>query len=385
MSAWFNEDQLLTVIGLLVAFLVLVFFVRLIKHRNKLTREQRRLHKQASDLYISRVVHVPSEQDKETPVSKKIEKISWFQRLRVGLSQTHSKIIQNLDDFLLSKKDKLTREDTLEYLFELLIQADVGVSTSEILVERVKNRLEKDDFNNSEKFKSILKEEILLILNTSFENKNGTLENPKHSPHVVLMVGVNGAGKTTTTGKLAFKAHLQNKTVIIGAADTFRAAAVEQLAIWAERSKAEMIKLKEGSDPASVAYEAAKKAAEQNTNICLIDTAGRLQTRHDLMQELSKIARVTGKDIVDAPHEVLLVLDATTGQNALQQAKLFREAVNVTGVILTKLDGTAKGGIAIAISHELALPIRYVGVGETVDDLELFDANEFVNALFHNN
>ncbi len=381
MVSFLTGDQVSTIIGLLVAFVVLVLFVKLIKNRNRIHRERRNLYKQRD---AASSLHTSPDLNTLAAAIKKEEKISWFQRLRFGLRQTHGQIIKNLDDFFLSKKDKLTREDTLEYLFELLIQADVGVSTSEILVERVKNRLEKDDFNNIEKFKTILKEEILLILNTSFENKNGTMENQKHTPHVVIMVGVNGAGKTTTTGKLAYKSYLHGKTVIIGAADTFRAAAVEQLAIWAERSNAEMIQLKEGSDPASVAYEATKRAAEQNANICLIDTAGRLQTRHDLMQELSKIARVTGKDVIDAPHEVLLVLDATTGQNALQQAKLFREAVNVTGVILTKLDGTAKGGIAIAISHELGLPIRYVGVGETVDDLELFDAVEFVDALFHN-
>lgn len=370
MISYITQNQFLSVAGILVAVIVLFFFVGLIKKRNNKIRFSRQRHRK-----------------QESPKSvggHHVETISWFQRLRFGLSQTHGKIVKNLDEFFLSNKDKISRESTLEFLFELLIQADVGVSTAELLVERVKNRLEKEDLGNSEKFKSILKEEILLVLNIPLENRNGTLENPKHKPHVVLMVGVNGAGKTTTTGKLAYKSYLNQKTVVIGAADTFRAAAVEQLSIWAERSHAELIRLKEGTDPASVAFEAAKQAAEQKMDVCLIDTAGRLQTRHDLMQELSKIARVTGKDVVDAPHEVLLVLDATNGQNALQQAKLFREAVNVTGIILTKLDGTAKGGIAIAISHELGLPIRYVGVGESVEDLEIFDAVEFVDALFHN-
>jgi fused signal recognition particle receptor len=385
MLSKFTQDQYLTFIGLLVAFIVLVLFTKLIKNRNQSNVDKKQVPKNREDnnQLLKKDSVVLAENTKQVAAEFKEEEISWYYRLRFGLSQTHNKIVKGLDDFFLSQKDKNTREETLEYLFELLIQADVGVETSEILVEKVKNRLEKDDYQNAEKFKGILKEEILFLLNNSLENKNGTLENAKHKPHVVLMVGVNGAGKTTTTGKLAYKSYKHGKQVIIGAADTFRAAAVEQLAIWAERSNAEMIRLNEGTDPASVAYEAVKKANSQNVDICLIDTAGRLQTRHDLMQELSKIARVAGKDAPDAPHEVLLVLDATNGQNALQQAKLFREAVNVTGIILTKLDGTAKGGIAIAISHELGLPIRYIGVGETVDDLELFDATEFVNALFH--
>ena len=395
-----TEDQWLTITGVVLAFIVLFLFIKLIKNKNK----NKNLPPPSDHSHANDAVHHHHHREKKEHKGHKehrehkehkpdhvdsvsaanLSKNSWYQRLRYGLSQTHNQIIKGLDQFFLSKQDKLSRDETLEYLFELLVQADVGVSTSEILVERVKNRLETEDFQNVEKFKSILKEEILLILNTSFENKNGVLEAPKHMPHVVLMVGVNGAGKTTTTGKLAYKSYLSGRSVVIGAADTFRAAAVEQLAVWAERSHAEMISLKEGTDPASVAFEATKKAAEQNSHICLIDTAGRLQTRHDLMQELSKIARVTGKDIINAPHEVLLVLDATTGQNAMQQAKLFREAVNVTGIILTKLDGTAKGGIAVAICHELGLPIRYVGVGESVEDLELFDAHEFVDALFHN-
>ncbi|MES2615617.1 MAG: signal recognition particle-docking protein FtsY [Bdellovibrionota bacterium] len=387
MVPYLTQNHFLSIAGIFVAIVVIFLFVGLIKNRNQRNLNKRNKHKHKETAVV------PEKRAGQTPVAESYrakvlveqdEKLSWFRRLRFGLSQTHRQIIKNLDEFFLSEKLKLNREDTLEYLFELLVQADVGVATAETLVERVKNRLERDDYNDVEKFKTILKEEILLLLNTLFENKNGTIENSKHTPHVVLMVGVNGAGKTTTIGKLAYKAHLNNKKVVIGAADTFRAAAVEQLAIWADRAHAKMVNLKEGSDPASVAYEATKIAAEQKLDVCLIDTAGRLQTRHDLMQELSKIARVTGKDVVDAPHEVLLVLDATTGQNALQQAKLFREAVNVTGIILTKLDGTAKGGIAIAISHELGLPIRYVGVGETVDDLELFDAVEFVDALFHN-
>jgi fused signal recognition particle receptor len=196
------------------------------------------------------------------------------------------------------------------------------------------------------------------------------------------MVGVNGVGKTTTTGKLAFKARSRGLGVVVGAADTFRAAAVEQLAVWADRSGAKLVRLKEGSDPASVAYETVRLAKAEGLQLAIVDTAGRLHNRNDLMQELAKVRRVMGKEIPEAPHEVLLVVDATTGQNALQQARVFREISGVTGVVLTKLDGTAKGGVALAIVAELGLPIRYVGVGESVDDLELFRAEEFVDALF---
>ncbi len=378
MGFHFSEDQLYTIPSIALGIIVLLLFFNLIRKRNKVGKNKdlppvKEENKTLTELRP--VVSVPL-----VPITDTSR--PWILRLRTGLSKTRGQIVKNLDEFFISKQDKVTREETLERLFELLIEADVGVTTSEILVERVKSRLQTEDYSNPENFKTILKEEILLILKSSLENKHGTLESPKHTPHMVLMVGVNGAGKTTTTGKLAYKSYQREKKVIIGAADTFRAAAVEQLAIWAERSHAHMLRLKEGSDPASVAYEAAKKSIEQNADICLIDTAGRLQTRSDLMQELSKIARVIGKDVPEAPHEVLLVLDATIGQNALQQAKLFREVVKVTGVILTKLDGTAKGGIAVAIAFELGLPIRYVGVGETVEDLALFDAHEFVDALF---
>lgn len=373
MKTYLSEEQFLVAAGVLVAVLLVLMFVNLIYNKKRRIEDRNRKRIQQEKVTES----YKAEEKKEEPLP-----LSWFERLRTGLARTHSQMVKGLDEFFLSKKDKLTREETLEHLFELLIQADVGVRTSEILVERVKNRLTKTDLLDSQAFKNILKEEILSILNTTFENSKGTIENIKSTPHVVLLVGVNGVGKTTTTGKLAFKAHQRGQKVVIGAADTFRAAAVEQLAIWAERSHAEMIRLKEGSDPASVAYESVKKAIDNKVDICLIDTAGRLQTRHDLMAELSKIGRVLSKDIQDSPHEVLLILDATTGQNALMQAKLFREAVGITGLILTKLDGTAKGGIAIAIAAEMGLPIRYIGVGESVEDLELFHAQEFVDALF---
>ncbi len=308
---------------------------------------------------------------------------TWHERLVQGLRRTHGQIFRSLDEVLLSKDAKVTRKDIFNTLFEALVQADVGVTTSELLVEKVRTKLPAADSTNFDAIRKLLKEEILALLNSG-NNVPSTIESNTNNPHVVLVVGVNGVGKTTTTGKLAYKAKLRGEDVAIGAADTFRAAAVDQLRIWAERAEAAFVQLKPGSDPASVAFESVKIAKAQGKKLCLIDTAGRLHNRNDLMAELAKVRRVIGKEITDAPHEVLLVIDATTGQNALQQARVFREIVNITGIVLTKLDGTAKGGIAIAVVNELKIPIRYIGVGETVEDLEPFSSAEFVDALFEN-
>lgn len=306
----------------------------------------------------------------------------WIARLRNGLRRTHGQMVRGLDEFFLSRDAKATREDTLEKLFEVLVQADVGVATSERLVERVRIRMAPEDASHPESLKAILKDEMLALLKTVGYPPDGTLAKPVHSPHVVLMVGVNGVGKTTTTGKLAFKARQNGQSVIVGAADTFRAAAAEQLAIWADRAGATLVRLSHGADPASVAFESVKLAKQEGKSLCIVDTAGRLHNRQDLMQELAKVRRVLGKEMPGAPHETLLVLDATTGQNAVQQAKIFKEVVDITGLVLTKLDGTAKGGVALAIVHELGLPICYVGVGESVDDLEIFRPEDFLDALF---
>ena len=306
---------------------------------------------------------------------------TWFSRLSEGLSRTRGQIVRSLDEFLLSNDAKATRAETLERLFEILISADVGVATSERLVASVKETLSGTEQTDPEALRAALRKALLNLLET-VSSPVGTLEEPSAPCHVIMMVGVNGVGKTTTTGKLAFKARNRGLGVAVGAADTYRAAAVEQLAVWAERSGARLVRLKEGSDPASVAFETVRLAKADGLRVALVDTAGRLHNRSDLMQELAKIKRVMGKEIPDAPHEVLLVVDATTGQNALQQARVFREIAGVTGVVLTKLDGTAKGGVALAIVSELGLPIRYVGVGESVEDLETFDAREFVDALF---
>jgi fused signal recognition particle receptor len=306
---------------------------------------------------------------------------TWQERLSQGLRRTHGQIFRALDEAFLSKDTKLTRDETLNTLFESLVQADVGVATAELLVECVREKLSTAESLTPANIRASLKTEILNLLNSA-NVPSATIESSPHSPHVVLVVGVNGVGKTTTTGKLAYKAKERGQEVAIGAADTFRAAAVDQLRIWAERSQAAFVELKPGSDPASVAFESVKIAKTQSKKLCLIDTAGRLHNRNDLMAELAKIRRVMAKEIPDAPHEVLLVLDSTTGQNALQQARVFRDIVNITGLVLTKLDGTAKGGIAVAVVNELKIPIRYIGVGESVEDLEPFSASEFVDALF---
>ena len=308
--------------------------------------------------------------------------LSWASRLKAGLLRTRSQMVRNLDELFLSRESKTTREDTLEKIFELLIRADVGVRTSELLVGRVRDGLVSAESFTLENVKALLKKEILELFESVRKPTTSTLEHPAELPHVVMMVGVNGVGKTTTTGKLAFKCSQLGQAVVVGAADTFRAAAVEQLAVWADRARATLVRLKEGSDPASVAFETVKIAKASAAQVCLVDTAGRLHNRADLMQELSKIKRVMGKEVAAAPHEVLLVLDATTGQNALSQARIFKEVVEITGLVLTKLDGTAKGGVALAVVSELQLPIRYLGVGETVEDLHSFDAVEFVEALF---
>jgi fused signal recognition particle receptor len=320
-----------------------------------------------------------------TSVSLAAEK-SWFVRLSEGLSKTQNQLVRQLETLFLDSGQIANRESILDSMLEILVRADVGVRTAERLIEKLRTALPADQLGSADAVMATLKLEVLSILSAPAQTSNlsgwSLCANKESGPQVVLMVGVNGVGKTTTTGKLAFKMRQSGKSVIVGAADTFRAAAVDQLEEWAKRSGAECVRMAEGSDPASVAFECVKKALAQNVDLCLVDTAGRLHNRNDLMQELGKVRRVVSKGIAAAPHEVLLVLDATTGQNALQQAKVFREVAGVTGLVLTKLDGTAKGGVAIALAAEMNLPIRFVGVGEAVEDLQQFDPAEFVDALF---
>jgi len=303
-------------------------------------------------------------------------KPGFFERLKKGLSKTHESLVGRIDTLLLGKK-KVDAE-TLEELEEILITADIGLSTTVELVRSLEQRLKRNELQDGEALKSALKEEML----TRLEATATTLDTGSFSPFVIMVIGVNGVGKTTTIGKLASKYSAEGKKVLLVAADTFRAAAVEQLEIWGQRVGIDVIRHKHGADPAAVVFDGCKAAVARRADILIVDTAGRLHTKVNLMEELKKIRRVIGREIVGGPHETLLVLDASTGQNALSQAKVFKEAADVTGIALTKLDGTAKGGIIVAICSEFKIPVRYIGIGEGVEDLREFDPEQFVQALF---
>jgi len=295
-----------------------------------------------------------------------------LKRLKNRLAKTRKNLAEGFDQIFVGKKS--IDAEILEDLEELLITADLGVQTAIELIERISSAKVSDP----DQIKKLLREQILSLLSDHVTPADIT----PCSPHVIMVVGVNGVGKTTTIGKIAANASALGKSVLIAASDTFRAAAIEQLMIWAERAGADIVKHKEHADPAAVAFDAVAAAAARKADIVLIDTAGRLHTKINLMQELKKIKRSVAKQIPDAPHEILLVLDATTGQNAISQAKLFNEALGVTGLALTKLDGTAKGGIVVGICSTLKIPLQYIGIGEQIEDLRKFDPEQFVNALF---
>jgi fused signal recognition particle receptor len=296
----------------------------------------------------------------------------YFQRLKDRLSKTRKTFSEGFDRIFAGKKR--IDDDLLEQLEELLITSDIGVQTALMLIEKVSS----SKITEVDRVKSFLKDEILALLQSRAAQPQAALSGPR----VIMIVGVNGTGKTTTIGKLAASATASGKKVLIGAADTFRAAAIEQMSIWAERANADIVKHREMADPAAVAFDAVEAAQARGADLVLIDTAGRLHTKVNLMEELKKIKRAISKKIPDAPHEILLILDATTGQNALSQAELFNDALGVTGLALTKLDGTAKGGIVISICNALKIPLKYIGIGEKLEDLQTFDAAEFVDALF---
>ncbi|RKX38740.1 MAG: signal recognition particle-docking protein FtsY [Thermotogae bacterium] len=289
-----------------------------------------------------------------------------FKRIRDGLSKARKKFFSGLSEFLRGKK---IDEHILEKLEETLITADVGFETTEYIVNRIKEKKSEDAF-------SALEEVLIEMLSGDTE-----LRAPDEPPFVIALVGVNGTGKTTTAAKLASFFVKQGKSVVLAAADTFRAAAVEQLRIWGKRIGCTVISHSQGADPGAVVYDAVNHTRAKKKDVVIIDTAGRLHTKRNLMEELKKITRVSNKLVKGAPHETLLVLDAVTGQNGLAQARLFKEMINVTGIIVTKLDGTAKGGITLAIRKELDLPIKFVGIGESLEDLKVFNAKEFVEAL----
>ncbi len=300
----------------------------------------------------------------------------FFKRLLAGLTKTRDNFVKNMDYIFRGFTN--IDDEFYEELEEILIMGDIGVTTTENILEDLKRKVKEQKIKEPAECKELLIESIrqqMDIGEAAYEFENRT--------SVVLVVGVNGVGKTTTIGKLAAKLRAQNKKVLLAAADTFRAAAGEQLKEWANRSQVDMIGGQEGSDPASVVYDAVSAAKARGCDVLLIDTAGRLHNKKNLMEELRKINNIVDREFPEAYRETLVVLDGTTGQNALNQAKEFSEVTDLSGIVLTKLDGTAKGGIAVAIQAELGIPVKYIGVGETIEDLEKFDAEEFVNALFY--
>ena len=314
------------------------------------------------------------EQEAET---KEKPKLSFFDKLMVGLDKTRKGMTDKIDGLLKSyiKID----EELFDDLEEILVTADVGINTTMEIIDRLKDRVKEEKISDPKDVKELLKEEIKDIMKQSGENNELQL-NP--SPAVILVVGVNGVGKTTTIGKLSYNLKREGKKVIIAAGDTFRAAAIEQLEEWSNRAGVDLVAHSEGADPAAVIFDGIQAAKARKCDVLICDTAGRLHNKKNLMNELNKIFRVVEREYPDAQKEVLLVLDATTGQNAISQAKVFKEVSNITGVALTKLDGTAKGGVVIALQSELGLPVKLVGVGEKIDDLQKFNTDDFVEAIF---
>ena len=303
------------------------------------------------------------------------------EELNAGLEKTKQGLFSKLARAVAGRSK--VDDDMLDELEEILITSDVGVETTVKIIRRIEERVARDKYMNAAELQSILRDEIALLLEENHGNDaTFGLDAKEGEPYVVMVVGVNGAGKTTTIGKLAAQLRKAGKKVYIGAADTFRAAAIDQLGVWAERAGATMIRQEMGSDPASVAFDTLKSAKANGADVVLIDTAGRLHNKIGLMNELTKIRNVMAKVIPDAPHEVMLVLDGSTGQNAFEQARQFTQATKVSSLAITKLDGTAKGGVVIGISDQFHVPVRYIGIGEGIDQLKIFDRREFVDALF---
>jgi len=316
-------------------------------------------------------------------IFKKDEKkteASLLDRLKQSVSKTRSQIVARVED-LVSGEKKIDPE-LLTKLENVLLSADIGPRTTHQILEAVRQKLDRHALHTATDLKAELRNQLLHVLRTLPSPNGSSAPAQKLQPHVIFVVGVNGTGKTTTIDKLAHRLRQDGRSVVLAAGDTFRAAAIEQLAVWASRTGAEIIKTKSGGDPAAVVYDALTSARARNADIVIVDTAGRLHTKSNLMAELDKMKRTAAKIIPGAPHDVLLVMDATTGQNGLSQAREFTATAGVTGIVLTKLDGTAKGGIVVAITRELGLPVRYVGTGETMEDLVPFDAETFVSSLF---
>jgi fused signal recognition particle receptor len=323
----------------------------------------------------------PEEVVPEKPASRETDQKSLFRRLQQKLSKTRSSLVYRLDTLFLGKKE--IDQELFDDLEEILITADLGVMTTHELLDDVKREVSRKALKDPHVLKGMLQEKILSYLQESVHPSEMVM--PDSGPFVIMVVGVNGVGKTTSIGKIGAKFVRAGKSVLLVAGDTFRAAAIDQLKIWGERIGVEVVSQKQGADPSSVVYDGIEYGKARGFDVIIIDTAGRLHTQVNLMEELRKIKRVIGRKLENAPHEVMLILDATTGQNGISQAKLFNETVEITGLTLTKLDGTAKGGIIVNVCRETGVPVRFIGIGEQVDDLRDFNAQEFVEALFGNN
>ncbi len=304
--------------------------------------------------------------------------MGFFEKLKNGLKKTKEVLMKPVNS-LFSSYDKVD-DEFFEELFDILVMSDVGVATSQEIIDRLKERLKEKKIKET----GAAREELISIMTGLVDSENGTIDLEK-TPTVILVIGVNGVGKTTSIGKIATLLKSKGKKVVLAAADTFRAAAIEQLGVWADRAGVPMVKQGEGADPAAVVFDAIASFRKQNADFLIVDTAGRLHNKKNLLDELAKINRVIDRELPGANRETLLVLDAVTGQNGLSQAKEFTSAANITGIVLTKLDGTAKGGIVLAIKEELGIPVKLIGVGEGADDLQPFNGNEFVKAMFESN
>ena len=320
------------------------------------------------------IIEETTEESVEEEIEETATKKSFWGRLKTGLSKTRSALFAPVDSLL--KAFTRVDEDLLEELEEILISADVGFTATEEIMDELRERIKDDRLKEKEQVMTALRE---IMTDMIGQSQPLTLTT---TPSVLLVIGVNGAGKTTSIGKISKRLRLQGKKVVVAAADTFRAAAIDQLAVWCERARVDMVKQSEGSDPAAVVFDAIAAAKKKQADVLIIDTAGRLQNKKNLMNELAKIDRVIDRELPGASRETLLVLDATTGQNAVSQAKEFSNAAGITGITLNKLDGTAKGGIVISIKRELGIPVKFIGVGEKIDDMQEFDAEDFVKALF---
>ena len=314
--------------------------------------------------------------DAQKPPEKLEQSDSFLDRLRAGVDKTRRQILNNLSDAVLGKKE--INDEVLDDLEEVLISSDIGPETTQRILEAITKKVEREELNNPQALQSEIEQEIQRIMSKKYQVP-GTSD---RKPLILLFVGVNGVGKTTSIGKIAAQYRQQGKKVLMGAGDTFRAAAIEQLAEWSKRADCDIVQKNAGTDPSAVIYESVQKGIDGDYDVVICDTAGRLHTKKNLMEELKKMVRVIRKLIPDAPHEVLLVLDATTGQNAIFQTREFLQAAELTGLIITKLDGTSKGGVVIGIVNEFDIPVRYIGLGEQVDDLRPFDAQQFTKSIF---